>query len=343
MKKKNIFGMNEKSLCEMMTSLGQKSFRGKQLFNWLYEKRVGSFEEMTNISNELQNQLLEHFSIEHGTVIKMQEDSEDFSRKYLIQFSDQEMIESVFMRYEHGNSLCVSSQVGCRMGCKFCASTTDGCVRNLEPGEMLDQIFLVEEELNERISNIVIMGMGEPLDNYENVVKFIEVVNKGFGIGQRKITLSTCGLIPQIEALAAEHLAINLAISLHSVFQKKREQIMPIAKKYILPDLLKSCDDYFNLTGRRITYEYALIEGFNDQESDLEEIIRIFKGRPHHLNLIGLNEVEGLPYKNSLSGKQFFKRLQSSGINVTMRRKLGSEIDAACGQLRKKNRDKVII
>jgi 23S rRNA (adenine2503-C2)-methyltransferase len=341
--KKNIFGMDQLQLGALMKHLGQKSFRGKQLFHWLYEKRIKSFDEMTDFSKDLRTLLDNQFLISHGNVLKIQEDSGDFSKKFLIEFSDHEMVESVFMRYDHGNSLCVSSQVGCRMGCGFCASTTEGCVRNLEAGEILDQIFLIEEIQSERISNIVIMGMGEPLDNYENVMKFIRIANTGFGIGQRKITLSTCGLIPQMMMLAKENLAINLAISLHSVFQKKREKIMPIARRYKLSELLESCDAYFKITGRRITYEYALISGFNDQNDDIEEITRLFKGKPHHINLIGLNEVDELPFANSLTGNQFLKRLQANGINVTMRRKIGSEIDAACGQLRKKNRDKVII
>jgi 23S rRNA (adenine2503-C2)-methyltransferase len=334
--KKNIFGMDQLQLGALMKHLGQKSFRGKQLFHWLYEKRIQTFDEMTDFSKDLRSQLNDQFLISHGKVLKIQEDSEDFSKKFLFEFSDHEMVESVFMRYDHGNSLCVSSQVGCRMGCRFCASTTDGCVRNLEAGEMLDQIFLVEQTQKERISNIVIMGMGEPLDNYENVMRFIRIANEGFAIGQRKITLSTCGLIPQIKTLAGENLAINLAISLHAVFQQKREKIMPIARRYKLPELLESCDEYFRITGRRITYEYALIKGVNDQNDDIEEISRLFRGKPHHINLIGLNEVDGLPFENSLSANQFMKRLQANGINVTMRRKIGSEIDAACGQLRKK-------
>jgi 23S rRNA (adenine2503-C2)-methyltransferase len=230
------------------------------------------------------------------------------------------------------------------MGCKFCASTKGGKVRNLTAGEILDQIFLVEKNESVRISNVVIMGIGEPFDNYDEVLKFIRIANAGFGIGQRKISLSTCGIVPGIRALANENLQINLAISLHSVFQNRRKELMPIAGKYDLDTLLSACREYFEKTGRRITYEYSVMDGFNDREEDIDGLVNLLKGSQNHLNLIGLNEIDETSYKESSRLSSFFRELEKRGINVTMRRKMGREIDAACGQLRKKRyEDKVSI
>ena len=338
----NIFGQTLEECTSLMIELKEPTFRSQQLFRWLYEKKAFNFDEMTNLSKELRNQLNERFFIDHGEIIESQEDSSDRTKKYLIEFSDGERIESVAMHYEHGLSLCVSSQVGCSMGCRFCASTIAGKKRNLTTGEMLDQIILVEKELKTKITHVVLMGIGEPLDNYDPVLKFLTLANSGLGISQRRITLSTCGLIPQIKRLAGEKLQINLAISLHAGCQEKREGLMPIAQKYPLHELMRACRDYFNETGRRITYEYALIKDFNDQEEDIDDLTQLLSETPHHLNLIDLNEIEESDFKQSDRSDLFFRSLKKNGINVTRRRKMGREIDAACGQLRK-NKNKVII
>ncbi|KNZ41179.1 23S rRNA (adenine(2503)-C(2))-methyltransferase RlmN [Acetobacterium bakii] len=342
--KENIFGKNLKECETLMVEHGEAKYRGGQLFQWLYQKKSHDFSEMTNFSNKLRENLSQNYTLIHGNIIRTQEDSQDGTKKYLIELSDGECIESVLMHYQHGASLCVSTQAGCNMGCKFCASTQGGKIRDLTSGEILDQIFLIEEVEKIRVSNIVIMGIGEPLDNYVEVLKFIRIANTGFGIGQRKISLSTCGLVPGIRLLAEENLQINLAISLHSVFQEQRKDLMPIANKYDLKELLAAIDDYFIKTGRQITYEYALMEGFNDRDVDINGLVKLLRGTQNHLNLIGLNEVGEVDYKESSRLDSFFRELEKRGINVTMRRKMGREIDAACGQLRKKgNKDKVIV
>lgn len=334
--KENIFGKDINACEAVMKDLGEARYRGKQLYQWLYEKRCNKFSEMTNFSNELREKLTDKYELFHARIQLKQEDHHDRTKKYLIELGDGQYIEAVLMHYEHGVSLCVSTQVGCNMGCKFCASTKGGKIRDLSAAEMLDQIVLAEKAEELRISNIVIMGIGEPLENYEEVIKFIRIANTGFGIGQRKISLSTCGIIPGIEALAEENLQINLAISLHSVFSEQRKVLMPIANRYELEPLMDACKAYFNKTGRRITYEYALIDGFNDRDEDIAGLIKLLKGSQNHLNLIGLNEVQESAYKESPRLNYFFGELEKHGVNVTMRRKMGREIDAACGQLRKK-------
>ncbi len=340
--KTNIFGQTQDEYTMLMKELREPAFRSQQLFQWLYQKKVFDFSEMTNFSKNLRNQLDEKFFIGHGKISQIQEDLSDQTKKYLIEFPDGERVESVSMHYEHGLSLCLSTQVGCSMGCHFCASTISGKKRNLTTGEMLDQILLVEKEIETNISHIVLMGMGEPLDNYDSVLKFISIAHLGLGISQRRITLSTCGLIPEIKRLASEKLQINLAISLHASQQEKRETLMPIAKKYPLPELMKVCRYYFKETGRRITYEYALIKDFNDHQEDIDGLVHLLRGSPHHLNLIDLNEIAESNFKQSDRSDLFFQALKKNGINVTKRRKMGREIDAACGQLRK-NKNKVII
>lgn len=340
--KENIFGKNLIECETLMVEQGEPKYRGEQLFQWLYHKKSEDFSEMTNFSNKLRETLSKNYSLNHGKIQEIQKDSHDGTKKFLIELSDGECIESVLMHYQHGDSLCVSTQAGCNMGCKFCASTQGGKIRDLTSGEILDQIYLIEQAENLRISNVVIMGIGEPLDNYNEVIKFIRIANTGFGIGQRKITLSTCGLVPGINALAEENLQINLAISLHSVFQEQRKQLMPIAEKYDLDALLAAIDDYFIKTGRQITYEYALMDGFNDRDVDINGLVKLLRGSRNHLNLIGLNAIEEVSFKESARLDSFFRELENRGINVTMRRKMGREIDAACGQLRKKgNKDKV--
>jgi len=340
--KENIFGKNLIECETLMVEQGEPKYRGEQLFQWLYHKKSEDFSEMTNFANKLRETLSKNYSLNHGKIQEIQKDSHDGTKKFLIELSDGECIESVLMHYQHGDSLCVSTQAGCNMGCKFCASTQGGKIRDLTSGEILDQIYLIEQAENLRISNVVIMGIGEPLDNYNEVIKFIRIANTGFGIGQRKITLSTCGLVPGINALAEENLQINLAISLHSVFQEQRKQLMPIAEKYDLDALLAAIDDYFIKTGRQITYEYALMDGFNDRDVDINGLVKLLRGSRNHLNLIGLNAIEEVSFKESARLDSFFRELENRGINVTMRRKMGREIDAACGQLRKKgNKDKV--
>lgn len=342
--KENIFGKDINECEILMTDLGEPRYRGKQLYQWLYEKRCEEFSEMTNFSSGLREKMSEQYELFHGKIETKQEDHHDGTKKYLIKQKDGQYIEAVLMHYEHGLSLCVSTQVGCNMGCKFCASTRGGKIRDLSTGEILDQIFLVEKEEKLRISSIVIMGIGEPLDNYDQVIKFIHIANTGLGIGQRKISLSTCGIIPGIEALAEENLQINLAISLHSVFSEKRKLLMPIANRYDFEPLMAACKAYFKKTGRRITYEYALIDGYNDRDEDVAGLIKLFKGSQNHLNLIGLNEIQETIYKESPRLSYFLGELENHGINVTLRRKMGREIDAACGQLRKKRyEDKVSI
>ncbi|MDO4287672.1 MAG: 23S rRNA (adenine(2503)-C(2))-methyltransferase RlmN [Eubacterium sp.] len=335
----NIFGSTAQECAQIMKALGEPAYRGKQLFEWLYSKKATDFAEMTNLSKSLREKLAENFVLGHGTIVKCQEDPVDHTRKYLIALADGSCIETVLMSYHHGHSLCVSSQVGCSMGCAFCASTRGGKVRDLSAGEILDQIFLVEQDAGVRVANVVIMGIGEPLDNFDNVVKFIGLANEGLGIGQRKITLSTCGLVPQIEALADLDLQINLAISLHAPFQDRREILMPIAKKYSLNALIKVCNNYFTKTKRRITFEYALIDGFNDRPEDINELTALFKGVPCHINLIGLNPVTESVYKGSQNVNFFSDELKKRGLTCTIRRKIGDNIDAACGQLRLKHKE----
>lgn len=340
--KENIFGKDINECEGLMIDLGEARYRGKQLYQWLYEKRCGKFSEMTNFSSGLREKLSDQYELFHGKIETKQEDHHDGTKKYLIEQKDGQYIEAVLMHYEHGASLCVSTQVGCNMGCKFCASTKGGKIRDLSTGEILAQIYLVEKEEKLRISNIVMMGIGEPLENYDEVIKFIRIANTGFGIGQRKISLSTCGIIPGIKALAEENLQINLAISLHSVFSERRKLLMPIANRYDFEPLMEACKVYFKKTRRRITYEYALIAGYNDRDEDIAGLIKLLKGSQNHLNLIGLNEIQETAYKESPRLSYFLAELEKHGINVTMRRKMGREIDAACGQLRKKrDEDKV--
>ncbi|SEA64323.1 23S rRNA (adenine2503-C2)-methyltransferase [Eubacterium aggregans] len=331
-----LFGKTLAECQDVMQLLGEPKYRGKQLYEWLYEKKATDLSDCTNLPAALRERMAERYGIGHGIIVEEQHDPVDGTSKFLIRLRDGECVETVLMSYKHGYSLCVSSQVGCAMGCAFCASTLGGKVRNLGAGEILDQIYLVEKEKGVRISNVVLMGIGEPLDNYDELLTFIEIANKGWGIGQRKITVSTCGLVPKIEALAKEDLQINLAISLHSPFQDRRETLMPIAKRYSMDELLKVCNNYFTITGRRISFEYALIAGFNDRQADVDELVRLFGGQNCHINLIGLNSVSESVYKGSDNVNFFEGQLKKRGINCTMRRKMGGNIDAACGQLRRK-------
>lgn len=333
----NLFGLTKDALTDAVVSLGEKPFRGAQLFEWLYSKRMDSIDEMTNLSKAFREKLKASYEINQGEIILTQQDPVDDTRKFLIRFADGECIETVLMRYDHGLSLCVSSQVGCAMGCAFCASTRGGLIRNLTAGEMLSQIVLAEKESGERISSVVVMGIGEPLMNMDNLLDFLSIATEGLGIGMRHFTVSTCGLVPEIDRLAEKNLQINLAVSLHSPFQDVRERVMPVAKRYPLEDLLKSCKNYFTKTGRRITFEYALMAGINDRPEDIERLSALFKDKGAHINLINLNPVDESLLKHSENVNFFCRALKKRGLHCTMRRRIGQNIDAACGQLRQKH------
>jgi len=306
----------------------------------MHQKLAPSLEDMTNLPKAFRERLLEHGTYTSLETVQMLESGIDGTRKYLFGLGDGNIIESVLMKYKHGNSVCISSQVGCRMGCRFCASTLDGLERNLTPSEMLRQVYQIQKITGERVSNIVIMGTGEPLDNYDNFLKFIHMVSDehGLNISQRNITASTCGIVPNIRRLAEEKLQITLALSLHGSNQEKRRSLMPVANKYELHEVLEACDYYFEKTGRRITFEYSLVHGVNDTPEDAKELMGILKDRNCHLNLIPVNPIKERNYEkpDKKSAENFKNKLEKNGINVTIRREMGSDIDGACGQLRRK-------
>jgi 23S rRNA (adenine2503-C2)-methyltransferase len=334
----NILDLNLIELQNWMEEKGEKKFRAKQVFDWVY-KGVFNFEDMGNIPSAVKTKLLKDFTIDIPEVVEAYISQLDDTVKVLLKYKDGNVIEAVIMKYKHGNTICISSQVGCRMGCKFCASTLNGMVRNLTSGEILAQIIAGGRLIGERISNVVIMGSGEPLDNYDNILKFFELVNWEYGlnIGQRHITISTCGIVPKIHDLAKEKLQVTLAISLHSPWDEERKKIMPIANKYSIVDIMEACKYYINITGRRITFEYALISNVNDRKEDAQQLIKLLKGMLCHVNLIPMNEVkESSLKKSSTSSIRVFKEmLEAAGIETTIRRELGADINAACGQLRK--------
>lgn len=321
-----------------MSENGESAFRGKQILSWIY-KGVMDFKDMKNIPKSLIKKLEENFTIIMPEIVEVYKSELDGTEKFLLGFSDGNLIESVLMRYKHGNSICISTQVGCRMGCKFCASTIEGRVRNLTTGEILSEVIAVQNYIGERISNIVLMGSGEPLDNYDNVIKFLEVVSADYGlnIGQRHITLSTCGIVPKIYELADKELSITLAISLHAFSDDKRKEIMPIANKYAISELLEACKYYLNKTNRRITFEYALVKGVNDGVEDAKALGKLLRGMLCHVNLIPVNEIKENTFKRSSKKAidDFSEILKNQGIEVTTRREMGSDINAACGQLRR--------
>lgn len=336
--KTDIRSLNLKELTVFMEQLGEKAFRAKQIYQWLHGKQAASFEEMTNIPKALIEKLKENSHLVSIKQEAVQISKIDGTRKYLFLLDDGNVIESVFMRYKHGNSVCISSQVGCRMGCRFCASTLDGLVRGLTPSEMLDQIYQIGRDTGERVSNVVVMGTGEPMDNFDNLLKFIELLTdeNGLNISQRNVTVSTCGIVPRMRELADKKLQITLALSLHGSTQEKRKRLMPVANKYHLPEVLDACDTYFRETGRRVTFEYSLVHGVNDTEEDARELTALLKPRNCHLNLIPVNPVRERDFvrpsrKNALN---FKNKLEKSGINVTIRREMGRDINGACGQLR---------
>ena len=339
MAKIDIKSMNVNELEDLLKELGEPKFRAKQIFDWLHAKQVDSFEEMTNLSKGLREKLSETASINGVEMVRKLVSQIDGTRKYLFALSDGAIIESVLMKYEHGNTVCISTQVGCRMGCRFCASTLDGVERGLTAGEMLSQIYAIQKDCGERVHGTVLMGSGEPLDNYDNVVKFLRLINdpKGQNMGQRHITLSTCGLVDKIYDLAEEDLQITLAVSLHAPNDGIRTQTMPIAKVYSMDRLLQACRDYADQTKRRITFEYALIHGVNDGDEHAWELVKKLRDMLCHVNLIPVNDVKERNYVKSTAErvKRFAGILNENGVETTVRRKLGSDIDAACGQLRR--------
>lgn len=334
-------------LSDELANMGEKSFRAKQIFSWLHQKQVTSFDEMTNLSKALREKLKENYIIKNIKIVEKLVSKEDNTSKYLFDIGDDIVIESVLMRYSYGNAVCISSQAGCRMGCTFCASTVDGLERNLLPGEMAAQIYEIQRDIGERVSNVVIMGSGEPLDNYDNVMDFLEIIHskEGNNLSHRHITLSTCGLVDKIYDLAKENLQITLAISLHAPNNEIRQNTMPVAKRYDIDSLIKAAKYYADTTKRRVTFEYALIKGVNDSSDCARELASRLKGIMCHINLIPVNDVKENNYIRSTEENinSFASLLRELGIETTVRRKLGSDINAACGQLRKsyKNRGKV--
>ena len=333
----DIKSMTQQELVRFLKELGEPAFRAKQVFTWLH-RGVTSFEDMTNLSKPLREKLAERCFITAPTVARKQESRLDGTIKYLWELSDGNCIETVLMQYHHGNTVCISSQVGCRMGCAFCASTIAGKVRDLRPSEMLDQVLFTQLDSGREVSNIVLMGIGEPLDNMENVLRFLELVNHpdGMNIGMRHISLSTCGVVPGIDALAEKELQLTLSVSLHAPDSETRSRIMPVNRAYDVELLFDACHRYFQRTGRRISFEYAMIDGVNDNDWQADLIAKKLRGMPGHVNLIPLNDVVESPYKPSRRIAAFQKRLESHGVTATVRRSLGGDIDASCGQLRRK-------
>ncbi len=341
--KKDINSLYYDELNDEILALGLPKYRTAQIFARLHEKPVRSFDEMTELSRDLRKQMSEEYEIRPVSLVKEQVSKLDGTRKYLFSLFDGNLIESVLMRYRHGNSVCISSQVGCRMGCRFCASTLDGLERNLSASEMLGQIYEIGRLTGERISNVVVMGSGEPMDNYDNLIRFINLISceKGLNISKRNLTVSTCGIVPGMMKFADEGLPVTLALSLHSVTDEKRRTLMPIANRYSIEELMKACEYYFDKTGRRITFEYSLVRDVNDTDPDAEGLIRL-AGRVHaHVNLIPVNPVKEREYRETTGPRvlAFKNKLEKSGINVTIRREMGRDIDGACGQLRKRTMD----
>ena len=335
----NIKSMTQAEIAQLLKEMGEPAFRAKQLYNWLH-KGVRSYDEMTNLSKSLREKLADNYPFYPPKVIRKQESQKDGTIKYLWELADGNCVETVLMRYHYGNTVCISTEVGCRMGCAFCASTLGGLVRKLEPCEMLDQVLFTQVDSGLPISHIVLMGIGEPLDNYENVMRFLELVNspEGMNISMRHISLSTCGIVPGIDRLAEEKLQLTLSVSLHAPTDQIRNTIMPVNKAYPTEELLQACRRYYEKTNRRISFEYAMIGGVNDTEEAAKTLLKRLKGLPAHMNLIPLNHVEESPLKPSTrqTVQRFQKILEDGGIPATVRRTLGSDIDASCGQLRRK-------
>lgn len=337
---KNIKDYNLEDLKKEIVNIGEKGYRAEQIFKWLYVDKVTSFDDMTNLSLELREKLKMNFSICNFNILKKQE-SLDGTKKYLFDVLDGNAIETVLMEYHHGKTICVSSQIGCKMGCKFCASTGIKFVRNLSSGEIIEQILAIEQDTKSNISNVVFMGIGEPLDNYNNVINAIRIMNnpKGLNIGARHISISTSGLVPRIYDLANENIQCTLSISLHATNNEKRSEMMPVNLSYNIEELMKACKDYIKITNKRISFEYALAKDNNDNLQDAKELVSLLKGMICHVNLIPINKIENGKFTKSTNENiiKFRDYLNSKGIVATIRRELGSDIDAACGQLRRKN------
>lgn len=336
---KNIKDYNLEELKQELININEKPFRAEQIFKWIYQEKVKSFDEMTNLSLQLRDKLKSEYSICNFEILRKQE-SKDGTKKYLFDTLDGNAIETVLMQYHHGYSICVSSQIGCKMGCKFCASTGLKFARNLTSGEIVEQILAVEQDTGVRVSNIVFMGIGEPLDNYDNVINAIHIVNnpKGLNIGARHISISTSGLVPKIYKLADENIQCTLSISLHATNNKKRSEMMPINNSYPIEELMEACKYYIDKTNKRISFEYALAKDNNDNLQDAKELVKLLKGKLCHVNLIPINKIEGGIYTKATNDNiiRFRDYLNEHGITATIRRELGSDIDAACGQLRRK-------
>ena len=338
--KQDIKSMNEQEIVRILKDMGEPVYRAKQIFTWLHQKGCRSFEDMTNLPQNLRKKLDDNFFVTSPVVVRKQESRKDGTIKYLWKLYDGNCVESVLMRYHHGNSICISSEVGCAMGCAFCASTKGGLVRRLMPSEMVDQVLFSSLDSGLEISNIVLMGIGEPLDNYDTVLRFLELINcpDGMNIGMRHISLSTCGLVDRIQLLSEQKLQLTLSVSLHAPLDEIRSQLMPVNRKYPIQQLLDACKDYFKKTGRRISFEYAMIRDVNDTPEIAEILVKKLDGIAAHVNLIPLNNIEESPLKPSTrkSVMEFQQILQQHGIPATVRRTLGSDIDASCGQLRRK-------
>ncbi len=340
MNKTDIKSFDFKELTEYLVSKGYPKFRAKQLYDWMHIRLAEAPEEMTNLPSDLKKHIFEECEYTRLEPVNVQVSKEDGTAKYLFKLADGNLIESVLMRYHHGNSVCISSQAGCRMGCKFCASTLDGLSRNLTPSEMLDQIYRIQKHTGERVSNVVVMGSGEPFDNFDNFVKFQKLLTdeNGLNISARNLTVSTCGLVQRIYELADMKLQLTLAVSLHSPTDEMRKKLMPIANKYSIEEIMKACRYYIDKTGRRVTFEYSLVKGENDSEHCAELLSGLLKGMNCHVNLIPVNPIKERDFKQSDASNinKFKNKLERNRINVTIRREMGRDIDGACGQLRKR-------
>lgn len=334
----DIKSLNKEELKKEFELLGLPKFRANQVYEWMHVKLAGNFEEMTNLSKDLRKTLSDKYSYTTLEVERVQTSKLDGTKKFLFALPDGNLVESVYMHYKHGISICISSQVGCRMGCKFCASTLDGLERNLLPSEMLEQIYEIMRITGERVSNVVVMGTGEPMDNYDNVVKFYKMLtdSEGLNISGRNVTVSTCGIVPNMRRLAEENLSLTLALSLHAVTDEKRRELMPIANSYSIAELMEACKYYFEKTGRRITFEYSMVAGVNDSAEDARKLSRLAGGVKAHVNLIPVNPIKERSFIRSGERAilEFKNKLEKNGINVTIRREMGQDIDGACGQLR---------
>ncbi|ABO50235.1 23S rRNA m(2)A-2503 methyltransferase [Desulforamulus reducens MI-1] len=342
--KLNLRDLNQSEIQHFIKDLGEKPFRADQICRWVFAQGVSSFDEMTNLSKGLRAKLNELTTLSQATILTSQVSAKGDTIKFLFGLPDGHAVESVLMKHTYGNSVCVSTQVGCRMGCLFCASTINGLVRNLSPGEIYDQVLGIQRETGERVSHIVIMGAGEPLDNFDNVLKFLENIHAEYGlnIGYRHITLSTCGLVPRMQELALRKLPITLAVSLHAPNDDLRDKLVPINRRYKIHQLIEACSNYIEITGRRITFEYALLSGINDSDEHVRQLAALLKNLLCHINLIPVNPVEEKEFIRTPPEKveRFRQYLEKVGLNVTVRRELGGDIDAACGQLRRRYESK---